>query len=297
MRIHYMSDLHLEFGAFDKPLPRGDVLLLVGDITLLAALDPSSENYERLARTRQRTQDFLEACRRNFRRIIYVIGNHEAYGYCLTWSPSLIRRAMADVELLDDCVIELDRKTLLVGGTLWTDMGGGRAHERIRRALNDFRLIRIEKDGQLEDFDTHDAVRCHKRTLELIGQTAETHPSRTIVVATHHAPSVKGLSPEHVHSSPLNDAYYSDLEGFIAAYPNIRHWVHGHTHLQKAYRVAQCRVLSNARGYVMHEDCAATFDPNRWFATGCAAKRAPKRKKAPPSPGTEEPIQSSDGAR
>ena len=41
MRIHYMSDVHLEFGALDKPLPKGDVVILAGDITLLAAMDPA----------------------------------------------------------------------------------------------------------------------------------------------------------------------------------------------------------------------------------------------------------------
>ena len=52
MRIHYMSDVHLEFGALDKPLPEGDVVVLAGDITLLAALDPAKADPTRAARSR-----------------------------------------------------------------------------------------------------------------------------------------------------------------------------------------------------------------------------------------------------
>ena len=41
MRIHYMSDVHLEFGALQTRLPKGEVVILAGDITLLAAMDPA----------------------------------------------------------------------------------------------------------------------------------------------------------------------------------------------------------------------------------------------------------------
>ena len=37
-KIHYVSDIHVEFGALDKPLPEGDVLLLAGDTTVIACL-------------------------------------------------------------------------------------------------------------------------------------------------------------------------------------------------------------------------------------------------------------------
>ena len=36
VKIHYVSDIHVEFGALDKPLPEGDVLLLAGDTTVIA---------------------------------------------------------------------------------------------------------------------------------------------------------------------------------------------------------------------------------------------------------------------
>ena len=34
MKIVQVSDVHVEFGALDKPLPNGDVLILGGDIEL-----------------------------------------------------------------------------------------------------------------------------------------------------------------------------------------------------------------------------------------------------------------------
>ena len=33
MKVHYMSDLHLEFGQLEKKLPEGDVLILAGDMS------------------------------------------------------------------------------------------------------------------------------------------------------------------------------------------------------------------------------------------------------------------------
>ena len=53
MRIHYMSDVHLEFGALEKPLPKGDVVILAGDITLLAAIDPGQDGRQRARRSQE----------------------------------------------------------------------------------------------------------------------------------------------------------------------------------------------------------------------------------------------------
>ena len=63
----------------------------------------------------------------------------------------------------------------------------------------------------------------------------------------------------------LDGAYYSDLDYFIASHPNIRYWVFGHTHVRKIFEIAQCKVMSNARGYYRHEYMAHTFNPDVSF--------------------------------
>ena len=80
MRIHYMSDLHLEFGALDKPLPKGEVLVLAGDITLAASLDPARTDKsaravrEANARSVCRSCEVLHECREWAR-------DHREYGF------------------------------------------------------------------------------------------------------------------------------------------------------------------------------------------------------------------------
>src|SRR5688572_23244280 len=96
MRIHYMSDVHLEFGALDKPLPKGDVVVLAGDITLLAALDPSKTD-ARARRLREVTLEFFDTAQRSFDLVVYLMGNHEHYGFCIDESADAIRHHLPGV--------------------------------------------------------------------------------------------------------------------------------------------------------------------------------------------------------
>jgi hypothetical protein len=256
-----MSDLHVEFGALDKPLPTGDVLILAGDITLLGAFDRTCDLYYLHEHIRSRTEALLNEARAKFSRIVYLIGNHEAYHYDIAKAPAFVRK-WEGVTLLQDNVIDLGDDVLLVGGTLWTDMNGGRDAGHIARNMNDFRLV--EHNGPR--FTPWNAMVMFAKTRQFISDTAVTNPDKTIVVATHHAPSIQGIAPEHLNDMyGMNHGYYTDLESFIEAHPNIRFWVHGHTHVQKAYKIGQCQVVANCRGYVRRESCARTFDPDCWF--------------------------------
>jgi hypothetical protein len=266
------SDIHLEFGALETPMPEGEVLILAGDITLIGALDPEDDLYGPGAVVRERTFDFLKRCRHGFERIFYLIGNHEPYHYDLTRTPNIIRRWLSGVELLDNRAVALTDDVMLVGGTLWTDMNKGRDAILVGRVMNDFRIIRIADEddpqgGQTRVLHPRDAMAMFEKTKRCIAETARANPDKTIVVATHHAPSVQGLNVEHTRGSAtsIDAAYYTDLHAFIEGLPNIKWWLHGHTHLQKAYRIGQCHVLSNARGYIGHERCADAFDPDCWF--------------------------------
>ena len=78
MRVHYMSDIHLEFGALED-MPEGEVLVLAGDITVAACLAPEVED-SRLARVRSATLRFFDVAQKNFDLIIYIGVNHEPYG-------------------------------------------------------------------------------------------------------------------------------------------------------------------------------------------------------------------------
>ena len=252
----------------EKKLPEGDALILGGDITLINCLDPDSPHYHDGRQLRERTMAFFDRCGRSFGRVFYIIGNHEAYNYNLTWAPAVIRKTFPKVTLLDDSVIDLGSEVILVGGTLWTDMRQGKAAFAVGRAMNDFRCITVHdpKTHHERRFTPEDAVVRFKKTKALIARTAKKHKDKIIVVATHHAPDVRAINPEHVDDRyGINHGYYTDLSGFIAEHRNIKWWTCGHTHIQTSFNVAQCTVISNARGYVRREYSADTFTPECWF--------------------------------
>ena len=269
MKIHYCSDLHLEFGALDQPMPTGDVMVLAGDITLLNCLDTEDDAYYSHAKLRERTLKFFESAASNFGRVFYFCGNHECYNYDISLASKTIRKRLPMVTMLDGQSVELSDDVILTGGTLWTDMDGGKAHQRIGNngwgaAMNDFNLIWKTSKAETRRFATHDAVSLHKKTLKAIAGTAQDNPEKIVIVATHHAPTFKGINSDHSGSS-LNGGYASDLEDFIKSRPNIKHWVFGHTHIQKEFKIGGCQLHSNARGYIGLERSASTFDINRNF--------------------------------
>jgi hypothetical protein len=268
MKITVASDIHLEMGPINELLPTGEILILGGDITLTGIFDPDSELYQHALLT-ERTEAFLDQCKDSFERVFYLVGNHEAYNSNLSITPAIIKKHFKQVTLLDDKAVDLGDNVILVGGTLWTDMNGGKNHHRIGKpegstfrqaAMNDFNLIAM--GGRL--FTTHDAVARFNKTKAFIGKTAEANPDKTIVVATHHSPSIKGINPAHTYSS-INAGYFTDLHGFIKEHPNIKWWSFGHTHMQKAFKIHQCTAISNARGYIGQEHSADTFNFDCWF--------------------------------
>lgn len=264
MRIHYMSDLHLEFGALEKPLPKGEVVILAGDVTLLSALDPAKA--ERSApRVREATLEFFDAVQKSFDTVVYLMGNHEHYGFCIDDTAAAIRTHFPDVRLLENEHMALG-DAILVGATLWTDMGGGDplTELAVQRGMSDFYLIEKRDGERTRPFRPADARGLYAGSLAHIEKVADENRDKRLVVATHHAPSLLGVSASQ-RTSRLNAAYFTDLHAFIEARPNIRVWVHGHTHVQTEYAVGGCRVLSNARGYAGRERAAASFDPDRWF--------------------------------
>jgi predicted phosphohydrolase len=264
MRIHYMSDLHLEFGALDKTLPKGEVLVLAGDITLVATLDPARADKTASA-VREATLRLIDEAQRNFDRVVYLMGNHEHYGFCIDDSADALRRHFPDVTLLEDGHIDLG-DAILCGATLWTDMGGGDpvAELAVQRAMSDFYIIETRDGDRLRALRAADVRPRFAASRDYIARLAAENPGKKLVVATHHAPSKLGVAPSQ-RESRINAAYYTDLHAFIEERPNIVAWIHGHTHVQTEYDIGQCRVRSNARGYAGRERAAVVFDPDKWF--------------------------------
>jgi hypothetical protein len=105
MKLHILSDLHLEFDDLDLPRTDADVVILAGDIAL-------GTDGVRFAAQRFRQQP-----------VIYVLGNHENYHRAMNEVWDDIRQYTAPH------VHVLENQSLTIGGvrflgcTLWTDFG------------------------------------------------------------------------------------------------------------------------------------------------------------------------------
>lgn len=58
---------------------------------------------------------------------------------------------------------------------------------------------------------------------------------------------------------PVTAAFAENMEDFIQTHP-IDLWIHGHTHHGADYRIGNCRIVSNQRGYP--DQPAADFRPD-----------------------------------
>lgn len=243
MRLHVLSDLHLEFGgAVHLPTTDAEVVILAGDI--------------HLGREGQRW------ARKQFPRqpVIYVMGNHEFYRHSL---PGLTELLQQDTEGSNICLLENGAMEIggymFLGCTLWTDFElTGNAEAAMRMAENgmsDYHVIRFNPEHR--PLNPRDTAGLHHQSVAWLRQQLGTcDPARTVVI-THHAPSPKSEAPDHA-DSPLKSAFSSNLDSLIKE-SGVPLWIHGHTHYNVDFKIGATRVLTNQHGY-LNAPCAG-FDP------------------------------------
>lgn len=232
MKLHILSDLHLEFSTLDPIATGADVIVLAGDIG-------KKSNGIFWAR-----DAFPET------PIIYVPGNHEFYNTDRLETLSLMRIAAYEchVNLLDDDEVVIGGVRFL-GSTLWTDfclfgkeeqqfvMGWG------QQRLNDFMLIH---DGRLGYFSPMRSVELHKQSLAWLAAKLDEPFDGETVVVTHHLPSALSVA-ERFKSDALSACFASNLDHLFG---KAGLWIHGHTHDNFDYEANGTRVICNPRGYV-----------------------------------------------
>ena len=266
-RFHYMSDLHIEFGQPRVSMIQGDYLILAGDITVLRCLNPVM-NDEGNRKTRKRTLSFFDQMQSKFKKVFYLTGNHESYNFDINQEKEYIAKYLPGVVHLDDTAYDIDEKTVLFGGTLWTDMNKSdpRTMGMIGHGMNDFRIIyNNTPENPFAIWRPEDAAKKHARTMLALIETLETNHGKNVIVATHHSPTPQGINREHVRDTVINHGYYTDLEAFIESRPQIKYWVFGHTHMQDQFEIGSTKVVTNAQGYVGYENCAERFQCDTYF--------------------------------
>ena len=203
MKINILSDLHLGFGALDRPVNDADLVILAGDIS--------------------RPREAAAWAMRFEKPVLYVLGNHEFYGSSIDGAAAELKRLCAGtrVRVLDDTEVVIGSVRFL-GSTLWTDFElfceaekKAAAVAEARRLIRDFsRIARAEASDAL--FSPEDAAaRFGRHAAWLDERLAVAHDGPTIVI-THHAPSPRSIHPRYA-GSLMNACFVSDAERLVGA--------------------------------------------------------------------------------
>jgi len=249
--LQILSDLHLEapphYNNYPIP-PAAAYLALLGDIGT-----PGPHTAEFLS--------FLRIQLKQFRAVLFVPGNHEAYHS--TWETVLSTLRAFASEIASDSdpslgeFILLDRgvfrvpesRTVILGCSLFSNVPEERVVE-VSQRLNDFYVI--------SDWDVEKHNAAHARDVTWLNEqvAALEVEDVEIMVLSHWGPSrdEKATEPRHVGST-IQSAFTTDLVGEVCFKSDkVKVWAFGHTHYNCDFEVQRegagpLRIVTNQRGY------------------------------------------------
>lgn len=236
MRLHILSDLHMEFGPMDPTyrVPDCDVVILAGDIG--------------------NSIQGIEWAKKLNLPVIQVAGNHEYYAQDMQGLLPRLREAAAgsNVHFLENDTVVIDG-VRFIGATLFTDFdlhGRGPLDAiRCQTDIKDFSRI-DEVPGEAITAQSY-TRRFQESRFYISEALREPHDGKTVVV-THYGPTSMSIHPRYLQrDEPLNANYTSRLDDLVY-YNGPDLWVHGHTHHNLDYVLGETRVVCNPRGYVGH---------------------------------------------
>lgn len=299
MKLALASDLHLEFGTVQLDNTGGaEVLILAGDICVAQHFVDRNPTYIKHLAAEYRdffdhvTEQFPHVV------YILGNHEHYSGDVAHSYNLLKHHLDYPNLHILEKETWTHGGHTF-VGGTLWTDMedSDSLAMSYCRSAMNDFREVKnsskmvvrrvplymenllYTEDGknggryvkdekgalipngvkfkeEPSSWSPEDSVEDHQKMLAYVDH-ATRDPGSYIVVG-HHCPSESSVADMY-KGNLLNAAFRSKLDAFIEARPQIRYWLHGHTHYNFDYWIGETRVVCNPRGYVGHEDSVNWF--------------------------------------
>lgn len=251
MLLWILSDLHVELTrGWDPPTDDArlqfDVMFVAGDLI------PRAERGVRWLL--ERVQD---------RPVVYVMGNHEAYGTDIqrTLEKAKAAAAGANVHVLENETVRIGDVTF-AGATLWTDFAlNGDAYRAMMVAadrMNDYKKVRIA--AYRRRFLPHHGLTRHLKSRAFLEAEMRKPRSGKLVVVSHHAPhpsAARTLPDPPTPDEILSAAYRSDLTALMRptsddgpGAPNpVDLWINGHTHESEDTVIGATRIVSNAKGY------------------------------------------------
>lgn len=269
MRCHYLSDLHLENQEFPYALPKGEVLIVAGDVCHASCL--SAERRDIYAvKQRDRVFRFADEARRNFSHVLLIAGNHDHYDGVFEDTVPVLRRCLPGITVLDDDAVEIG-DVAFFGMTLWTDLEGRNPAvlDKIRRGVGEYFFVKTRRQDEsgaevLQKFRPGHSLAAFEKSLAALDRHLAAAGVKKTVVISHHAPSRLGGNPQFAGNG-LDGAYFSDLDARVAAMTSVPVWVHGHTHICRSYRIGATAVHVNCRGFETRGGPTPGFKPDRFF--------------------------------
>jgi hypothetical protein len=261
MSIQILSDLHLEvIGNYDafEVMPQAPYLALVGDIGAV-----SDEGFF----------SFLRRQLAQFRAVLFVPGNHEAYHSTWTDTTSKLKEFQESVRkdaklgefvLLDRASYRLADSRVVVLGCSFFSHVPQKSHDEVGSKLNDFRYT--------ADWTVSQHNEAHVRDLNWLNDTvASLEEDAEVIILTHWSPSThaQAVDPRYAKSS-ISSAFATDVagEGCYKS-PKTKVWAFGHTHFNcdfvvKRRGASPLRIVTNQAGYFSQ---AAGFDSQKVINT------------------------------
>lgn len=244
MEIQFLSDLHLECSPFDVE-KNGDMLVLAGDIFCHSSIT-RFENFM------EKTMDL------GFDAVLFVMGNHEGYGWSIPEAKELLREMEDKYEhfwFLDRAGIVIDGQRF-IGASLWSSPTQN-ASIQARLYINDYRAIR--------GWTIEDHIYAHFADLDYLS----TVMCLDDVVITHFPPTYNGVDKVRFDGDVLTTWFVNDLNDLIIRRkPKL--WISGHTHHCWEEAVGVTQDVGNCRGYTwinrstgMMVGEVQTFNPTR----------------------------------
>lgn len=258
MIIQFVSDLHLDMSGF-LDLPGGDVLIVAGDACEARELVKEFHSTKALDREPGAfpCADFFTYTCAKYKKVFYVLGNHEHYHGKFWKTKTELERIMpSNVTIMENQCEEYEG-VVFIGATLWTDMNKGDpiTLHSMQNYMNDYRVITYHypQYNSYHKMRPADTVKMHIESKNYIEQKVKEYSDKPVVVITHMAPTFMSVNDKY-RGELSNGAYASDLSNLILDHPNIKTWVHGHMHDPCDYMVGDTRVLCNPRGYLPYEE-------------------------------------------
>ena len=245
---------------FPAPMPEDldSVLVIAGDLWT---------DTKFLTRRYTDGDSWMAKVSKRFKSVIFVLGNHDYWDANLSFEKAqvnaeLLRQNISNAYLLENNTVVIDN-VKFVGGTLWTDYNNSDPMVvfNATQHMNDYNMIKVGLT--YKKVKPADLLKKFVETKKFIKENAFCdNPQQKVVVVTHMAPSeqsVSDLYKQYHEQIQANYLYFTELNNFIVDdVPDVEFWFHGHMHNASEYKIGNCTVACNPRGYVNEK---VKYDP------------------------------------